>query len=438
MTPPPGLPPTHGPALTPGAPGPAPDPSGPGHTPSWATPTGDYAHHAEAAPADAAADDDWGNWAPPAEGGATLHRDRQQQQQRDQQQQQLLRDQQQQQQQQPPPGGDRRARDSYRDKRGRDICRSYNRGQCDRPHCKFTHACKDCQGDHPAQACPQRKRARHPGHQPHPDSAPCRDCGGLFLCARSTPGGRGYCTNTSCTRHWNHPLYSEPLLPRAVAGAAGQAAGPADAAEAAEAARAAEEARSADAQAAWELHEQQEHQEQLRLRRLQEQVEQQQWQDAQDLIDESSELSGMDIPDQQSQGSTGGACEDLVDLTGYEEPLQDDRAFSCGANLGGWAPTAAPTSAATPAALIDELKRQALMASRASLRARSLLQDVLDNGPEVALQQHDARVAAAQAKGKSKGQSEDAGAGKGKDADKGKGKRPPGKPMPKTRGAPKQ
>eukprot|EP00972_Heterocapsa_arctica_P090456 13344859-Heterocapsa_arctica.AAC.1 len=80
------------------------------------------------------------------------------------------------------------------------------------------------------------------------------------------------------------------------------------------------------------------------------------------------------------------------------------------------------------------MKRQALMASRASMRARSLLQDALDNGPEIGLQRHDAHVAAAQAKGKSKGQSEDAGAGKGKD----KGKRPAGKPMPKARGAPKQ
>ena len=38
------------------------------------------------------------------------------------------------------------------------VCRRYNEGRCRQPRCRYTHACRDCAGPHPAITCPSASR----------------------------------------------------------------------------------------------------------------------------------------------------------------------------------------------------------------------------------------------------------------------------------------
>ena len=91
---------------------------------------------------------------------------------------------------------------------------------------------------------------------------------------------------------------------------------------------------------------------------------------------------------------------------------------------------------------LAEMRRQALIASKASVRANSLAQDCADYGPALALANFSAAQAKARGKGSGKvpdkGKDKDAPSmGKSKEADKGKGKSmypltPKAAPVPKN------
>ena len=77
--------------------------------------------------------------------------------------------------------------------------------------------------------------------------------------------------------------------------------------------------------------------------------------------------------------------------------------------------------------LLAEMRRQALIASKASVRANSLVQDCVDHGPAIALANFTASQAKARGKGSGKapdkGKNKDTPSmGKGKETDNGKGK----------------